>query len=96
MLEKTFQAKLIKKIKNKFCGCEVIKNDSSYIQGIPDLLVLFGKKWAMLECKKCSVSNKQPNQNYYIDKFNKMSFAKFIDPDNQEAVLNEMECIFKS
>lgn len=96
MLEKTFQSKLIKKIKKRFLGCEILKNDSSYIQGIPDLLILFKNKWAMLECKKSLEANQQPNQKYYINKFNDMSYANFIDPDTQEDVLNEMECIFKS
>ena len=38
--EREFQAKLIKELKEMFKGCLVMKLDSSYIQGIPDLLVL--------------------------------------------------------
>ena len=51
-LEKDFQSKLIKELKKMFVGCMVMKLDSSYIQGIPDLLVLYGNKWASLECKR--------------------------------------------
>ena len=36
-LERDFQSKLIKELKNLFIGCIVMKLDSSYIQGIPDL-----------------------------------------------------------
>ena len=45
-LERDFQGQLIKDIKQMFPGCIVMKNDSSYIQGIPDLLILYKDKWA--------------------------------------------------
>ena len=94
MLESNFQAKLIKEIKKMFPGCIVMKNDSSYIQGIPDLLILYKNVWGALEVKKSATAKHQPNQNYYVDKMNKMSFAKFIYPENKEAVLHELTKLF--
>lgn len=91
MLENKFQSNLIKKIKNMFPGCIVMKNDSSYIQGIPDLTILYNNKWAVLECKKSENAKRQPNQQHYISKMNKMSFAAFICPENEEEVLNELQ-----
>ena len=96
MLENKFQSKLIKEIKKLFPGCIVMKNDSSYIQGIPDLLVLYKDKWASLECKKTANARKQPNQEYYIGLMNKMSFARFISPENKEEILNELQQTFKT
>ena len=96
MLESKFQAKLIKELKNKFEGCIVTKLDSSLIQGIPDLLVLYKNKWATLECKKNATASKRPNQEYYVNKMNEMSFSRFIYPENKEEVLNELERSFKS
>ena len=93
-LESQFQAKLKKTLKDRFPGCVVMKNDPNDIQGIPDLTVLYGKKWASLECKRSKIAHKQPNQEYYVDKLNKMSFARFIFPENEETVLNEMEEFF--
>lgn len=90
MLERKFQSTLIKDLKKRFKGCIVLKTDPTYIQGIPDLLILFNKKWAALEVKKSSKAHKQPNQEYYISLMNKMSFAKFISPENKEEVLNEL------
>ena len=90
MLENKFQAKLIKEIKSMLPGCIVMKNDASYIQGIPDLLILFGNKWASLEVKKSAKASRQPNQEYYVEMMNKMSFSKFICPENKEEVLNEL------
>ena len=96
MLENKFQAKLIKRIKDLFPGCIVMKNDSSYIQGIPDLLVLYNNKWASLECKKSSNSRKQPNQEYYVGKMNEMSFSRFICPENKEEVLHDLQSALQS
>ena len=94
MLESRFQADLIKRIKNMFPGCIVMKNDASYIQGIPDLLVLHGSKWASLECKKNAGASRRPNQEYYVGRMNDMSFSKFICPENRDEVLEELRLYF--
>ena len=96
MLENNFQAKLIKELKSIFTGCIVMKNDSSYIQGIPDLLILYKDKWGSLECKKSANARKQPNQEHYVELMNKMSFSRFICPENKEEVLNDLHEAFKS
>lgn len=93
-LERDFQKNLIKDIKSMFKGCIVMKNDSSYIQGIPDLMILFKDKWASLEVKKSSNAIKQPNQEYYVDTMNDMSFSRFIFPENKESVLEELKNFF--
>lgn len=95
-LERDFQAKLIKDIKNRFVGCLVMKLDSSYIQGIPDLLILHKNKWAALECKKSANAKRQPNQEFYVNKMDKMSFSRFIYPENKEEVLNDLYKAFES
>lgn len=94
MLENIFQAKLIRDLKDMFPGCIVMKNDSSYIQGIPDLLVLYGKKWASLEVKKSERASRQPNQEYYVGTMNEMSFSSFIYPENRDEVLDELWLYF--
>lgn len=94
MAESKFQGDLIVELKEKFPGCIVMKNDPNYIQGIPDLIILWGKKWAALECKRDSHAPFQPNQAYYIAKMNKMSFAAAIYPENKEDVLYDMERAF--
>lgn len=95
MLERDFQKKLIDEIKHRFPGCIITKNDSSYIQGIPDLLILYKNKWASLECKKSARAKKQPNQEYYVGRMNEMSFSRFICPENKEDVLNELQQTFE-
>lgn len=95
MKESKFQHDLIKDIQKRFPGSIVMKNDANYIQGIPDLTVLYEKNWATLECKKSSKANHQPNQDYYVEKMNSMSFSSFVDPSNKEEVLDAMERSFK-
>ena len=94
-LERDFQANLIQELKVLFPGCMVMKLDSGYIQGIPDLLVLFKNKWATLECKKISAAKRQPNQEYYVGHMDEMSFSRFICPENKEEVLHALQCTFR-
>jgi len=94
-LESAFQANLIKELKFLFPGCIVLKNDPNYIQGIPDLLILYKDKWATLECKKAKHSMHQPNQEYYVDKMDDMSFSAFIYPGNKGEVLNGLQSAFR-
>lgn len=94
--ERDFQANLIKEIKERFKDCVVLKNDPNYIQGFPDLLVLYKDKWAALECKRSEKAPKQSNQDYYVKKLDKMSFAGFVFPENKEEILDELQRSFKS
>lgn len=92
-LESGFQDKLRDEIKALFPGCMIFKMDQ--IQGIPDLLILFKNKWASLENKKSATAKRQPNQEYYVNLMNKMSFSRFICPENKDEVLNELKTFFK-
>lgn len=96
MNEPTFQAKLIEELELIFPGCVVAKMDSTYIQGIPDLLILYKDRWALLECKKEKNARHRPNQDYYVDILNKLSFSRFIYPENKEEVLHDLQLAFKS
>ena len=91
MKESKFQSNLKKELKNMFPGCIVTKLDSGDIQGIPDLLILYKNKWATLENKRTAKAHKQPNQEYYVNKMNNMSFSKFIYPENKEEVLTDLK-----
>lgn len=96
MLERTYQKYLIQKCKDVFPGCVVLKNDSSYIQGIPDLLILYQNKWAMLEVKPHERYRMSPNQEYYLHLLNDMSYASFIHPENEEAVFYALQQTFSA
>ena len=92
-LESGFQDRLIADLKEMFPGCMIFKMDQ--IQGIPDLLVLYKNKWASLENKKSANATKRPNQEYYVELMNNMSFSRFIFPENKDEVLNELKQFFK-
>ena len=93
-LERDFQASLIRELKDIFKGCIVMKLDSSYIQGIPDLLILYEDKWATLECKQSATAKRRPNQTYYVNKMNEMSFSRFVCPENKEEVIHDLQQAF--
>lgn len=89
--EADYQRELVKRIKQQFPGCVIIKPDPAETQGFPDLLILWGGRWGMLEVKVSETAPLQPNQTHYINRFGKMSFAAFIWPENEEQVLYDMQ-----
>lgn len=96
MLENRFKTKLISELEEMFPGCIVIHMDPNEFQGIPDLLILYKDKWAALEGKKSADAPLRPNQDYYVDLMNDMSYASFIYPENKEEVLYELQQTFKA
>lgn len=94
MTERQYQATLVKKLKREFPGCQLLKNDPNYQQGIPDWTLLFRDKWAMLEVKAEADSPTQPNQEYFVEQLNEMSFAAFIHPGNERSVINALKQAF--
>ena len=89
--ENKFQPQLISKIKERLPGAIVLKNDPNYVQGIPDLTIFYKNHWATLECKKSAKAAHQPNQDYYINEMNKMSYSAFVYPENEEDILDELQ-----
>ena len=96
MTENLYQARLIRKLKRMFPGCEILKNDPQYRQGILDLTLFWGPAWAMLEVKASATASERPNQAYYVKQMNDMSFAAFIYPENEEEVLTALQEAFAS
>lgn len=96
MSEAEFQRKLIVKLKEMFPGCLVLKNDSGYRQGIPDLSIFWGTHWAMLEVKESATAPLQPNQGHYIDWAAMSSFGAFIYPSNEREVLSALQEAFRA
>lgn len=94
MRESAYQSQLKRKLRRVFRGCVILKNDTDLQQGIPDLLILWRDKWAMLEVKAYLEAPEQPNQDYYIHKFDGMSFAAFISPENETEVLDDLQQAF--
>lgn len=89
--ESKFQSNLIKKIQKMFPDAYIVKNDAGYIQGFPDITILNGDKWAIIECKRDKNAKHRPNQDYHIEKLNKMSFAAFAYPENEKEILDALQ-----
>ena len=95
-LERDYQSGLISRLEDLFPGCVILKNDTDYQPGIPDLLILHEDRWAMLEVKASEDSSEQPNQGYYVKMFETMSFGAFIYPSNEREVLRALQRTFKA
>jgi hypothetical protein len=96
MTEGQYQSKLRKRIEEMFPGCMIFLTHTALAQGYPDLLILYNDRWAALEVKMSSKSVRQPNQDYFVDRFNEMSFASYIYPENEEEVLSALQQAFGS
>lgn len=94
MNENVFQRKVIKRLKEEFPDCVVMKQDAKYKQGIPDLVIFFHSKYAMLECKKDANARHQEQQDYYVNKFKEWSYASFVYPENVDQVFEELKEVF--
>ena len=92
MRESKFQRELISDLETLFPGSLIFKNETK--QGFPDLTILYGDKWALLECKADQNASHQPNQDYYVERADEMSFSRFIFPENKQEVLNELQQAF--
>lgn len=92
MLERDYQRELIPRIKGLFPKgeCDVLKNNSGYRQGIPDLTVFLPGFWGWLEVKISHDADQEPNQEWYVHWAATYSFGAFIYPQNEEEVLNDL------
>lgn len=95
-LERDYKPKLLERIEKRLPGVEIIFGDTRYKQGTPDVVLLYKDRWALLEVKRSPTASKRPNQDYYVDKYNSMSYAAFIHPENEEDILNELEHALKA
>ena len=95
MNETQYQADLMRRIpRDVLPGAAVFRQDPVRYQGHPDLLILHGRFWAMLEVKISESAPEQPNQRYWVEHFNNLSFAAFIYPENEEEVLRGLQLAF--
>ena len=94
MKESAFQRGLIQDLKKMFPEAIIFKNETK--QGLPDLTILEGDHWALLECKASADASHQPNQDFYVEKAGRMSFSRFIFPENKQEVLDELQQAFRS
>lgn len=95
MRESQYQTKVIRQLESMFPGCLILRNDPQWLQGVPDVLILYSGTWAALEVKLALDGEIQPNQSYYVDLMGSMSFAAFICPENEEDVLYELQLTFE-
>lgn len=89
--EGRFKEEFSKDLAFAFPDVVMLKNDEQLLQGVPDMLVLYKDKWAMLEFKAHAKAAVQPNQRYYISFFDSMGFGAFVYPENRDDVIEALE-----
>lgn len=96
MTENKWKQNLVNRIKKDLPGSMIFHLNPNELQGAPDLLILYKDKWATLEGKKDSKASRRKHQDYYVDKMDNMSFSRFIYPENEEEVLDELYATLQS
>lgn len=94
--EREYQPGLIKRIERLLPDAYVRKIDIQ--QGWPDLLILAPNFWALLEVKRdepTSADDFEPNQEWWIEEFDEMSFSACIYPQNEGEVLHALKLAFR-
>ena len=89
--ESQFQARFLERITTTWGGTLVVRLDPNWQQGIPDYMVLIEDKWFCLEFKRSSKAPLQPNQQWFVDTMDEMSFARFVYPENEEEVFRDIQ-----
>jgi hypothetical protein len=93
-VESSFQNRFVNRLRKLYPGCVILKNDPNHLQGVPDILLLWRERWATFEIKASGSARVQPNQQYYVELMNEMSFSAFVYPENEESVLDELQRSF--
>ena len=88
-LERDFQKSFLNEVEARFPGCMILQIEGT--QGIPDRLILYGDRWAVLEFKRDADAPYRPNQPYYLNLMNQMSFARKVEPENAREVFRDLE-----
>lgn len=94
MREGRYESSVVHRLRAMYPGCVILKNDTRHLQGIPDRTIFYNDRWAMLEFKVEDGAPTQPNQKYYVDLLDEMSFASFIYPENEVEVLDDLQSTF--
>lgn len=96
-LENAYKRDLKIRIENRFPDCIVLKNDEQMLQGIPDMTILWGPWYAVLEVKRNACAPFQPNQEYYLNKVMEMDGVAFvIYPEIETEVLDAIQHAFQN
>lgn len=97
MREIPFRESFLKRLEDRLGYLDLdIITPSSNTRSLPDRFVIGPKYWAALEFKRSHDANHQPNQDWYIQRFDEKGFAVFVKPENAEEVLNDLERLFTS
>lgn len=89
-LESEFQTRLVKQLEELIPGCFILVKPGYYIQGFPDLLVLYKNMWVALECKRSESAPYEPNQPWYLAELDSMGYAATIYPENSKEIIDEV------
>lgn len=93
VLEKDFQAKVIKYLRSKGCFVRKMQQNATTASGVADVFFCIEGFYGFIECKKSKTAKLRPGQKEFIDKMNSWSWAKICYPENWEETMEELDSI---
>lgn len=90
MLESEFKRKFKNMLEQSYPGCVLVDINPEQFRSFPDLLFLYDKFWATFEMKRTVGSAVRPNQPYWVEKLDNMSFSRFVEPGTAKEVLDDL------
>lgn len=93
MLEKDFQAKIIKYLKSKGCFVWKTQQNATTQAGVADIFFCLEGFYGFIEVKKSKTAKLRPGQKEFIEKMNNWSYGKIIYPENWDEAKKELNSL---
>jgi len=90
-IESNLQSEIRKYLKGKGCYVMVIKPQPGIPDGCPDVIFMLEGFWGSIEVKKSPKADYQPLQKETVEKHNKWSWSRRVDPTDWPMVQAELD-----
>lgn len=90
MLEKEFQAKVVKYLRSKGCFVWKTQENATTRAGVADIFFCLEGFYGFIECKCNKTARLRPGQKEFIEKMDKWSWARICYPENWEETKKEL------
>lgn len=89
-LESTFEKEFCKALRQTLGERYTYTFKLTAAKGIPDRLILYKDKYALLEFKQYKNAKKQPGQETWVGHFDNLAYAAIVYPENAEKVMQDI------
>lgn len=89
--EAKFQKGFVSWLRKHGCTCFKMTPGPGIPDGTPDYLCIKDGFWFMIEFKRSKTAKFRPGQQQALEKYNEMSYAVAVYPENEDKIKKELE-----